>query len=51
MQASWISVDVENKTGMDKWTVKTHLMGDKSCTINTKMVTGAGFTMAHQLPD
>ena len=28
MQASWISVDVENKNGMEKWTVKTYSMGD-----------------------
>ena len=42
-QASWISVeDAENKNGMEKWTVKAHLVGDRSCTVSTKMISGAG---------
>ena len=36
---------------MEKWTVKEHLVGDRYCTVSTKMISGAGFTMINQLPD
>ena len=36
---------------MEQWTVKEHLVGDGSCTVSTKMISGAGFTMTNQLPD